>query len=86
MENVIFCYGKCCNTQSKKMLSFVMFFDCRPSSFSLAPQGEATVSGLTEGGEKVTSDDRSEGSMTSISSGFSSLNRKGRLDSQAPGK
>ncbi|XP_070177233.1 EEIG family member 2-like isoform X2 [Littorina saxatilis] len=56
-----------------------------PSTFSMAQQGEATVSGLTlESGEKVTCDDRSEGSMTSISSGFSSLNRKGRLEGQAP--
>lgn len=54
-----------------------------PSSFSNPQQGES-VAGLTESGEKLVSDDRSEGSITSVSSGFSSLNRKGRLDSQAP--
>lgn len=56
-----------------------------PTSFSVSPPGESSVSGLTspEGVEKPT-DNHSEGSMTSISSGFSSLNRRGRLDSQAP--
>ncbi|KAL8559834.1 hypothetical protein ACOMHN_030170 [Nucella lapillus] len=68
-----------------------------PSSFSLSQQGDGSgVSGISMapdsgggvvvGGEKfvATSDSRSEGSMTSVSSGFSSLNRKGRLESQAP--
>lgn len=52
-----------------------------PSSFSLGQQGEASAS---ESGERLPGDNRSEGSMTSHSSGFSSLTRKGHLECQAP--
>ncbi|KAL8606416.1 hypothetical protein ACOMHN_060321 [Nucella lapillus] len=58
-----------------------------PTSFPVSPTGESSVSGLTspvEGVGERWGDDRSEGSLTSFSSGFSSLNRRGRLDSQAP--
>ncbi|XP_076455156.1 EEIG family member 2-like isoform X2 [Babylonia areolata] len=52
-----------------------------PSPLPVIPPGESSVG---EGGGEKMRDDHSEGSMTSVSSGFSSLNRRGRLDSQAP--
>ena len=58
----------------------------RPSVLSTVQPSCSAVSMLpSETGIEKGSDEHSKGSTTSISSGFSSLNRKGLLDGQAPG-